>query len=362
MSKTVNERVKDKIIGHSVDLNRLEIQMKKDIVKELKVLEKDLIKKLEKSNILNGKPMTRFKQKRLQTLLKQTQETIKTAYARIRVQLNDDLVKVAGISEAQTVNAINKSVKAEVLSTGMSKQALKSIVSDSLIEGAPSKEWWARRSVALKDKFSDTVRQGMLSGETTPNIVRALRGSKALRYKDSVLSGNYRSAEALVRTSIQTVANQARIDTYRENDDIMKGYEWSATFDDRTSDVCMALDGLQWDFEFNPIGHGTTFPGYTAHWNCRSDVVGITKSWKELGAKGKFKEIPKSTRASMDGQVSGKLNYESWLKTKGEAFQIKTLGAGKHKLWKEGKLGLTDMVSGSGNPLTLGQLETKLNL
>ncbi len=362
MSKTVNERVKDKIIGHSVDLNRLEIQMKKDIVKELKVLEKDLIKKLEKSNILNGKPMTRFKQKRLKALLKQTQETIKTAYKEARDRINKDLIKVAGISEAQTINALNSSIKTEVLSTAMSKQALKAIASNSLIEGAPNKEWWARRSVALKDKFSDTVRQGVLAGETTPNIVRALRGSKALRYKDSVLSGNYRSAEALVRTSIQTVANNARIETYRENDDLIKGIEWSATFDSRTSDICATLDGLQWDLEYRPLGHGTPFPGFIAHWNCRSTTVAIVKSWKELGAKGKFKEIPKSTKASMDGQVSGKMNYESWLKTKSPAFQKETLGAGKYKLWKEEKLGFSDMVTGSGKPLTLGQLETKLNL
>jgi len=359
---TVNEKIKDKIIGHSVDLNRLEIQMKKDIVKELKVLEKDLIKKLEKSNILNGKPMTRFRQKRLKALLKQTQETIKTAYRDVRNKFSKDLVKVAAISEAQAADAINKSVKVEIMSVGMSKQTLKSIVSNSLIEGAPSKDWWARRSVALKDKFSDTIRQGMLSGETTANIVRNLRGTKALNYKDSVLSGNYRSAEALVRTSIQTVANDARIETYRENNDLIKGIEWSATFDNRTSETCMFLDGLQWDLDYNPLGHGTTFPGATAHWNCRSTTVAITKSWKELGGKGKFKEIPESTRASMDGQVSGKIGYEGWLKSKDASFQKETLGSGKYELWKKGKLGFTDMVNGSGNPLTLSQIEKKLKI
>jgi SPP1 gp7 family putative phage head morphogenesis protein len=362
MAKTVNEIIKDEIIGHSVNLNRLELQMKKDVLKELKALEKDLIKQLEKSNILNGKPMTKFRQKRLATLLKQIQETVKTAYKSVNNTLTGDLSKVAGIAEAQTIDAVNKSVKIELLSTGLSKQALKSIVSNSLIEGAPSKDWWSRRSIAFKDRFSDTVRQGMLAGETTPNIVRALRGTKALRYKDSVLNGNYRSAEALVRTSIQSVANQARIDTYKDNDDIIKGIEWSATFDNRTSDTCMFLDGLQWDLNYNPLGHGTSFPGATAHWNCRSTTIGITKSWKELGAKGKFKEIPESSRAPMDGQVSGKKNYEAWLKDKPEAFQKEVLGKGKYKLWQKGKLGFKDMVSGSGNPLTLNQIETKLKI
>lgn len=362
MSKTVNEIVKDKIVGHSVDLNRLELQMKKDIVKELKILEANLVKQLEKSKILNGKPMTVFRQKRLTTLIKQTHETIKTAYLDLSNSFSKDLIEVAAISEAQTISAINKGVKVELLSVGMSKQMLKGIVSNSMIEGAPSKEWWNRRSVALSNRFSDTVRQGMLVGDTTPKIVQSLRGTKALRYKDSVLSGNYRSAEALVRTSVQSVANQARLDTYKENEDIMKGVEWSATFDSQTSETCMALDGLQWDLNYEPIGHGTSFPGSSAHWNCRSTTVGITKSWKELGAKGKFKEIPESTRASMDGQVSGKLNYEGWLKGRSEAEQIKVLGVAKHKMWKDGKLGFTDMVNGSGNPLTVDQLKNKLKI
>ena len=362
MPKTVNEIVNDEIIGHSLDLNSLEIQMKRDAVKQLKALEKTLIQDLEKANILNGKPMTKFKQKRLKTLLKQTEETIKSAYKQVKLSHADELVAVAGIAEAQTVKALNTAIKVELVSTAISKTALASIAKNTLIEGAPSKEWWARRSQAFTNKFTDTVRQGMLSGDTTDSIVRSLRGTKSLKYKDSVLNGNYRSAEALVRTSIQTVANEARIETYRENSDIIKGFEWSSTLDGRTSSQCQALDGLQWDMEYNPLGHSTSFPGMTAHWNCRSTTIGITRSWKELGAKGKFKEIPTSTRASMDGQVSDKKSYESWLKEKPVKFQKEVLGVEKHKLWKEKKLGFTDMVSGSGQPLTLEQLKNKLSI
>jgi len=362
MSKTVNEVVKDEIIGHSVDLNSLELQMKKDVVKELKALEKDLIKQLEESKVLNGKPMTKFRQKRLQALLKQSQETIKTAYKEARDKLGSDLITVAGISEAQTISALNTAIQADLLSTGMSRSALKAIASNTLIEGAPSKEWWNRRGTAFKNKFSDTVRTGMLAGDTTDNVVRSLRGTKALNYKDSVLSGNYRSAEALVRTSIQTTANSARIETYRENSDLIKGIEWSATFDNRTSETCATLDGSQWTMDYEPIDGGPPFPGFIAHWNCRSTTVAIVKSWKELGAKGKYKEIPKSTKASMDGQVSGKKNYESWLKEKPKAFQENVLGVGKRKLWKENKLGFSDLVSGNGQPLTLEQLKTKLHI
>jgi len=359
---SVNSDLKDEITGHAVSLNRLEAGMRKDVVKELKVLERKLTKQLDNSNVLNGKPMTKFRQKRLRELLKQTKETINQHYKEIENRLDNDLASVAGVVEAQTVKAVNTSIKASVLSTGMSKQALRAIASNTLIEGAPSKEWWARRGTAFVDKFSDTVRQGMLSGETTPQIVRKLRGSRDLQYKDGLLQGNYRSAEALVRTSVQSVANSARVETYRENDDIVKGIEWSATFDNRTSQICANLDGKQWDLDYNPIGHGTPYPGDTAHWNCRSTTVSVLKSWKELGAKGKFKEIPESTKASMDGQVSGKQNYETWLGKQSKATQEDVLGKGKRKLWKEGKVGFSDLVDQSANPLTLGQIKNKLSM
>jgi len=358
---TVNEKVKDAIIKHSVDLNRLEIQMKKEVVAELRKLEKELVQQIERSKIWTVK-REQTKRKELALFLKTIKARIDKIYAEIQQRYIENLAAIAKIAEAQTVHSINKAIKVDILEAKMSKPMLKAIASNTLIEGAPSKEWWKRRSEMYLTKFKDIVRRGMTTGQTTPEVVSALIGTKVNHFKDGALFTQYAGTKALVRTSIQTVANQARLDTYRANDDIVKGIEWSATFDQRTSETCMALDGLQWDLEYQPLGHGTPFPGATAHWNCRSTTVAITKSWKELGAKGKFKEISPSTRASMDGQVSGKMNYGDWLKTKSSAFQKDVLGAKKYELWKKGKLNFTDMVSGSGKPLTIQQIERKLNI
>lgn len=191
---------------------------------------------------------------------------------------------------------------------------------------------------------------------------RGEEGTKTNQYKDGFMYGKRRGAEALVRTSVQVVANEARLQTYENNDDIVKGIEWVSTLDARTSSTCRALDGLMWDNERKPIGHSKKFVGVTAHWNCRSTQVPVLKSWKELGAKKKFKEITESTRASMDGQVSAKKNYEKWLKSKSESFQKEVLGKGKWELWQKGELGFTDMVDQTGNPLTLDQLKSELGI
>jgi SPP1 gp7 family putative phage head morphogenesis protein len=357
---SVNDKILDEIIGHSVDLHRLEASVKFRIRKELKKLEKGLVDELNNSNIWDAKRQ-QTRQKRLKALLKQTKETIESTYKAISKEHLNTLTGVASLAERQAISSINNSINFELTSVSMSKQMLKAIASDTLFEGAPSKEWWARRSVAFQAKFADTVRQGMMRGDDTKTITRNLVGTAKNKFKDGALAPNYRSAEALVRTSIQSVANTARIETYQDNKDLIKGIQWSSTFDSRTTETCATLDGEQWNMDFEPLNGGPVYPGSTAHWNCRSTTVAIIKSWEELGAKGKFKEIPKSTQASMDGQVSGKLTYEGWLKSKSKATQEDVLGVTKRKLWKEGKLGFSDLVSGSGSkPLTVEQILNKL--
>ena len=81
----------------------------------------------------------------------------------------------------------------------------------------------------------------------------------------------------------------------------------------------------------------------------------LVKSWAELGID--LPEIPKSTRASMDGQVSSETAYEDWLKSKSEAQQNATLGHGKAKMWRDGKITFNDMLDQTGREYTLDQLK-----
>ncbi len=355
---SVNDDVLDAITGHSVDLVRVEAGLRKKVVKDLKALEKTVIKMLKSSGVAETIKQ-KVKEKRLRKLLGQTADTIATSYQNITKESKKDLGSIAGISAKQSVEAINGSLKASVASVGMSRSVLESISSNVLIEGAPSKEWWGRQSDQFQSEFSDVIRRGALLGKTTKEITDDFVGTQANNFKDGVAIRGRRRAEGLVRTSIQTVANEARQRTYAENEDIVKGIEWVSTLDSRTSNICKVLDGLVWDNDRNPVGHDKDYVGLTAHWNCRSTQVPVLKSWEELGAKKKFAEIPKSTRASMDGQVSESIKYEDWLKSKPESFQKEVLGAGKWELWKTGSLGFTDLIDQSGNELSLSELNRR---
>ena len=121
------------------------------------------------------------------------------------------------------------------------------------------------------ERFSQVVRNGLLTGETTPSIAKRLVGQlqfgeQARTARQLVAAGGELTAVAdnqimsLVRTSINQVANSASMAVYEANQDISKKYRYIATLDSRTSSICRALDNREFEY-----GKGPTPP---QHFNC----------------------------------------------------------------------------------------------
>jgi SPP1 gp7 family putative phage head morphogenesis protein len=229
----------------------------------------------------------------------------------------------------------------------------------------------AFRGIAVDqaERFSQVVRNGLLTGETTPSIAKRLIGNlqfgeEAKTVRQLVAAGGQATAVAdnqvmaLVRTSINQVANTASQQVYEANQDITKKYRYVATLDSRTSSICAALDGQEF-----PYGRGPMPP---QHFNCRSTTVPIIDP----------DILPPSTtakRASADGPVPINTSYGQWLaeKQKGEtdadlrARQEKTLGPGKVPYFNRlvDKYGARDamakLVRDDGSELTLDQLRKR---
>jgi SPP1 gp7 family putative phage head morphogenesis protein len=231
-----------------------------------------------------------------------------------------------------------------------------SIASNSLTQGATNNQWWSRQAGDLAFKFEQQVKLGMVSNETTDQIVRRISGDETFA---GVMPQGRANAAALVQTSIAEGANDARLAMYRKNADIIKGVQQLSTLDERTTDICIAYDGAAWDLDGNPI-EGNDLPfdgGPPRHWNCRSTLVPVIKSSDELGVDV---EVSPGTRASMDGQVSDKMTFGDWLETKTPEQQDAILGKGKAQLWRDDKITLRDLLDQSGRPLTLEQLKERV--
>jgi SPP1 gp7 family putative phage head morphogenesis protein len=211
------------------------------------------------------------------------------------------------------------------------------------------------------ERFSQVVRNGLLTGETTPAIAKRLVGQlqfgeQARTARQLVAAGGELTAVAdnqimsLVRTSINQVANSASMAVYEANQDISKKYRYIATLDSRTSSICRALDNREFEY-----GKGPTPP---QHFGCRSAIVAVIDP----------DILPPSTiakRASADGPVPINTSYGQWLKDQPLKTQQDVLGASKVPYFNRlvDKYGAKDamakLVRDDGSELTLEQLRKR---
>lgn len=358
--QSANEALADRARIHSVDLLRYEAGVRRDILKQLERLERDLIDRLRLAGVEGTQDgLTVFQRQRIDLLLTSVTETIRTAYRGMDTSMADELADLAVIESEWVARGLNVGLGVETLTVLPTPSLLRAAASDAVILGAPSREWWSRQAGDLVERFSDEVRQGVIAGEPNSKIVQRVRGTRAAGYRNGIMSVTRRHAEALVRSSVQAISTEARLLTMQENSDVVKGMEQLSTLDSKTSDICIAYAGKAWDLEGKPIGHKLPFNGGTPrHFNCRSTMVPILKSFRELGVNRD--EIPVGSRASLDGQVPADLSFQEFLSGKSEAFQVDLLGAGRAELWRSGKISLTDLVDQRGRPLSLEQLRERV--
>lgn len=364
----LSDEIAGEITAQTVNVVRAAAGIGAPILVALRDLEKELLAALED---VVGK--TDFTVGRLRALLAQTKATIAHAFDGIAVANKDGMVQVAGIAARQALGAVNAAVGAKLTSVEWSREQLAAIAHKTVVRGDFYEEWWKKQGLDLQTRFERQMRLGQLRGETVDQLARRVRGRRELGYKDGIMQVTRNQAQALVRTSALGVSNAARLAAYADNDDVIKGVQWVSTLDSRTTPQCIALDGKRWDFpkgdgaadyvDYKPVGHDKRFEPPPIHWNCRSTVIPITYSWKELaGEHGNSKmaqaadRVPRETRASMDGQVARTTTFSEWLATKPREFQDEVLGAARAQAWRDGKLSLTGLTDQNNNPLTLAQL------
>lgn len=336
---------------HGIDLLRLAAGESDDVAAMLDVL----IPELER--ILRRLDLTTAAKRDVNAALSEARELFATQYGAVAEHMKKQLHGVAAVSAAQAVEPINASL-GQRLMRSISENRLSRAVANMVIQGAPSADWWGRQGAAAAFRFSQLVRAGFASGQTTDEIVRQVVGSKG--QDPGILAVSKREARALVHTSIQTVANQSRMEVFQANsgdNGPVRGYRQISTLDSHTTVICMAYDMKTWDLEYRPVGHDLPYnTGCPRHFGCRSVIVPWLKTYRELGLD--IDEI-ESTRASMDGQVSDRLDFGEWLKGKSQAFQDEKLGPGRADLWRRGVITLSDLLDLRGNPLTLEQLKAQ---
>ena len=112
----------------------------------------------------------------------------------------------------------------------------------------------AFRGIATRNQalLARTIRAGVFSGEPVNQIAKKLVGQ--LNFEDTAkAAGQTKLAthqiKTIVRTSVNQVQNQASQAVYAANKKVAPRYEYVATLDSKTSNVCKRLDGRK--FQYN---------------------------------------------------------------------------------------------------------------
>jgi hypothetical protein len=345
---SVNTLLARHAVDQSIAVLRVSASVKRDVMGVLGRLEDQLTEQLASTKL------TGFSDRRYRSMMASVRELSTGAYDKA-AEVTARAVERVMTYVVEDIGGTVKSLTGIDLFGRVADPAwIASVADKSLTQGATNDAWWAKQNTELVFKFEQQVKLGMVANETTDKIIARIRSDGET---PGVLYQTRANAAALVQTSIAEGANDARLEMYRANADIIRGVQQVSTLDDRTTDVCMAYDLAAWDLDGEPID-GTDLPfdgGPPRHWNCRSTLVPIVKSSEELGTNI---EVLPGMRASMDGAVSDKMSFNDWLATKSEAQQDNILGAGRAQLFRDGKITMRDLVNQDGRPLTLEQLRS----
>lgn len=340
------------IIRNALELERLAASDQATAMRIMDDLERDL------TELLNQRDLSAARRRDIIALLKDIEEATASRYADIAGVVDTErLVLVVSRQTVETLRSFGNVA-------APTPERLASLTKEVLIDGAPSSAWWARQAQDTSFRFAREIRQGVVEGSTNEQIVARIVGRGD---EPGILDQARRGVRALVHSSIMTAANRARLETFRKNSKFSRGVRWLATLDGHTCRTCMALDGQAWDFEGNPIDRDGNSPPPMefqlppAHFNCRCVASPIPESFDDIfGVKGIDDIFDRDqVRASKDGPTTA-MTFGEFLKRQSPEFIAEMLGAKRARLWSQGKITLRDLVSGSGRPLTLDQIEKRI--
>ncbi len=372
---------------NALDLNRFGNKVQNELRKSYNRIIVDAVEKLARINEMPLETRPKYKAARLRALLKQTTESlakwsgksekvvIKELQGLAKVQVDFAVKQLEAALPAGMKSAVNSvEVSSSYAESVVKKKATDlnaSLLSDSLeakVKGVPEKFVLtakkgsqitlpngeiltkAFRGLASKqaDLFGRNIRDGLLSGETTQEMTRRLYG--LLKFEGGAKMNNNQIA-TLVKTSVQSVSNQAAQTVYEANQDITKEYKWIATLDSRTAPECRILDQT-----VHKYGQGPEPP---QHFGCRCRTTAVL-DYKALGVDPP--EYKYAKRAGEGGSVPIGMSYGKWLSNQSTSYKGLALGQSKVKYFNAltSKYGadeaLKKLIRQDGSPKTLEQL------
>jgi len=342
---TVNEELFDRAIRHAVYLEGLKeaevaemlLLLKRDVMPEL---ERRLAERLARAGVraYQALPAGRtgdWMTKRLKTALKALETDIVSGMRILGKESEKRLMKI-GIMESEFHAMLLDNELMPYINFTVATPALpivRAAVTSKPFRGRLLKQWFNDLGSSTARKVESTILTGFTLGDPPEKIVRTLMGPARGKFTGTgPLGGELRrNVRTVVRTAISHVATHARAATYQANKAVIVAERWVSVLDNRTTDICMSLDGQEF-----PVGQGPRPP---LHHQCRSTTVPVTKSWAKLLKEGfDPKRGARDMRSGFSKLVRADMTYPEWLQLQPVSFQNEILGPTRARLWRSGRV------------------------
>ena len=186
----------------------------------------------------------------------------------LKAQIDMEFTKLIFGVEDSSKSALN-SVYRDTFIEVTKDLGINAIVSRDKIKAVLDRPWsganFSERLWTNTDKLAQTVKQEIVNGMIQGINLKTM--SKRVSERFEIAKKN--DVERLLRTEVNYVLNQATLDGYKEAG--IEKYEFSATLDSRTSQICSELHGEV--FEIKKIAVGLNYP--PMHPRCRSTTIPI---------------------------------------------------------------------------------------
>lgn len=326
----------DAATRHQIFLQRYGGGQSKEAVKVLMQLRRSINARLSQEPTI-------FQRQRLETVLADIEALSMEAFRNISTKTVKGAVDLASAEASFSTQLFNKATVEASFNLPASEQLVTAVMTSQMKVNINS-------AVTITDALDN------FSKKKTAQIMRIISDGVSLGETTPVISKNVgtvintlqrRQLDTLVRTITNNTSAIARDQVYAVNDDIMEGYQWIATLDNRTTMICGSRD--------NVIYYNPTDPKPPAHWGCRSTTIPIIKPEFDVGSKLHGKRPAKGAAGTT--QVSGRTSYGSWLKKQPIEFVDEALGVERSRLFRSGKISIDGFVDPTGRVYTLKQLE-----
>lgn len=179
--------------------------------------------------------------------------------------------------------------------TALGKRTVEKAINSTWLEDNFSGRIWKNKT-ALITQLGQMLPQEFVRGRGPKEVAMDLARRLDVSYKNAV---------RLARTEMNHITNQATLSAYRDSG-VLEKYEYLATLDSRTSDICRELDGKV--FKLSQAQTGVNLP--PLHPNCRSTTI----PWFSEEDMEGYDESRLAKDANGDYYLVDKMPYEQWAK------------------------------------------------